>query len=521
MATPPAPQEAIDYLRAKGVSRGFSFRDVWRQEHQHAFTVAKMMNGAMLADVQESLVKAQREGIPYAQWAKEMEDLMSRRGWWGKKTVTDPVTGEQVVEAQLGSSRRLQTIWRVNMRQSSQVGVWERAQRSQSHPYLIYRVGPSKEHRQQHLAWDGTLLPKGDPWWSIANPSNGWGCKCFSRAVSAAQHRRYMRDGIAAPVQGDGAPAKKAVQTTAPTLRPIEYENSRTGQRFTGYAGISEGFEYNPGERTQREARQRDQFRAGDQRLAASAGLAPATPEGGMAVSAVLDPHAVRGTVASALPHVTAAIDRVHGAAGLPPTDVIMLPDDSERPGYYNEGSDRDRIFLRTGAHFPRLYAAHEVGHLIDRRGLPPSDKPMTADPATWTREMHALWRPIEMSERWRMMQEARLRAQTDIIRLKRQLASAPPEDVTAIEDALEELRGIDGYASYLMRPGETFVRAYAQWIAWRSASMPMLDEVDAMLKQQQPAHLDAWPHDDFLPIAAAFDRLMADQGWVTKTPSA
>ena len=50
---------------------------------------------------------------------------------------------------------------------------------------------------------------------------------------------------------------------------------------------------------------------------------------------------------------------------------------------------------------------------------------------------------------------------------------------------------------------------------------MPMLDEIDAMLKQQQPAHLDAWPHDDFLPIAAAFDRLMADQGWVTKTPSA
>lgn len=150
-------------------------------------------------------------------------------------------------------------------------------------------------------------------------------------------------DGIAAPVQGDGAPGKKAVQTTAPTLRPVEYENPRTGQRFTGYAGISEGFEYNPGERQQREERQRDQFRANDRRLAASAG-APATPEGGMAVSEALDPHAVRGTVQSALPHVTAAIDRVHGAAGLPPTDVIMLPDDSERDGYYRAGSDRDRI---------------------------------------------------------------------------------------------------------------------------------------------------------------------------------
>ena len=519
MATPPAPQEAIDYLRGKGVSRGFSFRDVWRQEHQHAFTVAKMMDGALLADVQESLVKAQREGIPYAQWAKEMEDLMSRRGWWGKKTVTDPVTGEQVVEAQLGSSRRLQTIWRVNMRQASQVGVWERAQRSQSHPYLIYRVGPSKEHRQQHLTWDGTLLTKDDPWWSIANPSNGWGCKCFSRAVSAAQHRRYVRDGIAAPVQGDGAPGKKAVQTTAPTLRPIEYENPRTGQRFTGYAGISEGFEYNPGERTQREARQRDQFRAGDQRLAASAGLAPATPEGGMAVSSVLDPHAVRGTVKSALPHVAAAIDRVHGAAGLPPTDVIMFPDDSEPGGGYIAGKDRDRIGLRSSYEFPHLAVAHEIGHLIDRRGLPPSDKMATANPANWTREIHAWWHPIDSSERWRMLQEERHDAQMKLALLEKKLAgTAPaPEEVEAKKDLewrVEEAR-------YLMRTRETFARAYAQWIAWRSGSTSMLDEIDDTLRQQPPWHLAAWTHDDFLPIAAAFDRLMADQGWVTKTPSA
>ena len=382
-------------------------------------------------------------------------------------------------------------------------------------------MGPSREHRQQHLAWDGVLLPKGDPWWSIANPSNGWGCKCFSRAVSAAQHRRYVRDGIAAPVQGDGAPGKKAVQTTAPTLRPVEYENPRTGQRFTGYAGISEGFEYNPGERQQREERQRDQFRATDQRLAASAGLAPATPEGGMAVSEALDPHAVRGTVQSALPHVTAAIDRVHGAAGLPPTDVGMLRDDDERGGYYKAGSDRDRIFLRTGWEHPHLAAAHEVGHLIDRRGLPPSDKMATAEPATWTREMHALWRPIEMSERWRMLQKERYEAERDLILLERKMAAAPNVEAKDVE-AKESLERRIQQVHYLMLTREVFARAYVQWIAWRSGSTPMLDEVDATLKMRPPWYLEAWNHDEFLPIAAAFDRLMEDRGWVTKTtPSA
>lgn len=518
MAPPPAPKEAIDYLKQKEVSRGFSFRDVWREEHQHAFTVAKMLDSALLADVQESLVKAQREGIPYERWAQEMEDLMSRRGWWGKKTMTDPVTGKTVVEAQLGSSRRLQTIWRVNMRQASQVGVWERAQRSTSHPYLIYRVGPSRQHRQEHLAWDGVLLPKDDPWWSIANPSNGWGCKCYSRAVSRAQYRRYLRDRIPAPVQGDGEPGRKSVQTTAPPLRPFEYKNPRTGQKFTGYAGISKGFEYNPGDRRQREERQRDQFRDNDQRLAASAGLAPATPEGGMAVSDALQPHAMRGNMKGAVQHVTEAVDRVHGATGLLPTDVVMFPDDNVGTGKYYAGSDRDRIHLRPGSERPHLTAAHEIGHMIDRRALPPSDRPATDKPVTWTAQMHALWHAVESSERWRTLQEEFLRTDHQISRLERDLAAAPPEDVEAIEDALKDRRAHARFVRYLMRPAEVFGRVYAHWVAWRSGSISMLDEIDETLRLPTPEAMTAWTHNDFLPIAAAFDRIAADLGWVTTT---
>ena len=100
------------------------------------------------------------------------------------------------------------TLWRVNMGQAYQAGVWERGQRSTSHPYLLYRVGPSREHRAQHLAWDGVLLPKDDPFWAVANPRNGWGCKCSIRFVSRAQHRRYVRAGITYPSQGDQPPGR-------------------------------------------------------------------------------------------------------------------------------------------------------------------------------------------------------------------------------------------------------------------------------------------------------------------------
>ena len=48
----PPPKEAVDYLRRKGVRTGYDYREVWREEHAVAFTVANMMKVSMLTDVQ-------------------------------------------------------------------------------------------------------------------------------------------------------------------------------------------------------------------------------------------------------------------------------------------------------------------------------------------------------------------------------------------------------------------------------------------------------------------------------------
>ena len=37
------PKEAVDYLRRKGVRAGYDYREVWREEHAHAFTIANMI----------------------------------------------------------------------------------------------------------------------------------------------------------------------------------------------------------------------------------------------------------------------------------------------------------------------------------------------------------------------------------------------------------------------------------------------------------------------------------------------
>lgn len=216
----PPPREAIDYLRRKRVRTGWSYEDVWREEHSMAFTVAKMMDVDLLRDVQRSLIVAQQQGKPFEQWRKEMAKEMAARGWWGTKEVVDPKTGKKVI-AQLGSSRRLRTIWEVNTAQAYQAGIWERGSRSSSHPYILYRLGPSHVHRAQHERWNGLLLPKEDPFWKAAFPRNGWGCKCTARFVSRAQAERYRRKGL---------PGGGKLQETAPKLKRVTYTNSRTGE---------------------------------------------------------------------------------------------------------------------------------------------------------------------------------------------------------------------------------------------------------------------------------------------------
>ena len=47
----PVPREALDFFRAKGWKVGFDYRDVWRQEHATAFTVAKVMRADVLLDI--------------------------------------------------------------------------------------------------------------------------------------------------------------------------------------------------------------------------------------------------------------------------------------------------------------------------------------------------------------------------------------------------------------------------------------------------------------------------------------
>jgi len=241
------PKEALRYLKNKKLSPAFSYKDIWNEEHATNFTVAKAMQLDVLKDIKDAVEAAIADGQTFEQFRSSLEPTLVQKGWWGKKEMIDPLTGRKV-NAQLGSDRRLKTIYDTNLRSAYQEGRWERTQESTAHPYLMYRVGPSKEHRKEHLAWDGLVLPKDDPWWNSHYPPNGWGCKCWTMAVSEDRKQRLEQAGVQVPPSVDGQPGRTVrVKTQAPPEAYRNFYNERKGTIERVPAGVDPAFNWNQG----------------------------------------------------------------------------------------------------------------------------------------------------------------------------------------------------------------------------------------------------------------------------------
>lgn len=229
-ALPPA--KAIEFFRQKGFKIGFDHRDVWQSEHQAAFTVAKAMQLDLLRDIRAEVDAAIEAGTTFEAFKDSLKPNLQKRGWWGKRLMPDPLTGE-VKEAQLGSTRRLKTIYDTNLRQAHAEGQWQRIQESKGAlPYLMYDHTPSPHERKEHAAWDGMVLPVDDPWWQAHYPVKAWGCKC--RVVQMTR-RQVERQGLTVG--------------TAPEEQYTDYVNKRTGEAQRIPAGVDPEFSYPPGGR--------------------------------------------------------------------------------------------------------------------------------------------------------------------------------------------------------------------------------------------------------------------------------
>lgn len=230
------PQEAIAQLTQRFANPvgSFSWLDVWQAQHAQMFTVAKSAGYDILGDIITALDAAVKNGTTFETFAADLIPLLQAKGWWGRGPALDPLTGIET-DAQLGSVRRLQTIYDTNMRVAFNAGRWAQAQRVKAdRPYLRYLHTSSEHPRHSHLQWVGITLPTDDPWWQTHMPPNGWGCKCSVVTLSQRQFDMQRSAGT--------------IRTDAPQTNYRQYVNNRTGQVSAVPDGIDPGFGYNVGE---------------------------------------------------------------------------------------------------------------------------------------------------------------------------------------------------------------------------------------------------------------------------------
>ena len=210
-------REAIDFFQAKVRVPTRTYTDLMNQAHSRAFMVAGAMKDDLLCDLQESVGRCLRDGLTLEDFRKDFDKIVAAHGWSYNGT----------------RGWRTRVIFETNIRTSYAAGRWRQAQRTKRmRPYGRYVHTPNRHPREEHVAWDGKIVPLDDPWWDFRWPPNGWGCKCTVETVS---ERELERNGWTVEHPGPDERVKVTVSTPDGPMRVETVE------------GVDPSFACNPG----------------------------------------------------------------------------------------------------------------------------------------------------------------------------------------------------------------------------------------------------------------------------------
>jgi SPP1 gp7 family putative phage head morphogenesis protein len=236
------PADAVEFFDAKGNRLTWDWRDMLRQDHDLAFTVAKVTSEEVLGAIRTQVAKAIGQGMTFAEFKRTLKPQLQDLGWWGRQELLDGETGE-VTTVQLGSDRRLRTIYHTNIQTAYMAGRYKRmVSNATDRPYWKYVAIVDGRTRKKHRELDGKVFRWDDPIWRLIFPPNGFGCRC---RVEALTETEFQALGIELS-NSEGMLVTKEV--TMPDGRKIP---------VTGLKGIlpdggdffpDVGWDYNPGD---------------------------------------------------------------------------------------------------------------------------------------------------------------------------------------------------------------------------------------------------------------------------------
>lgn len=162
---------------------------------------------------------------------------------------------------------------------------------------------------------------------------------------------------------------------------------------------------------------------------------------------------------------------------------VVVLPMANPKPGAQGHFTAVPfEIRINPNAIGKSLTTVHEFGHYLDYQDF---------GGTTMMASRHAL------TAEWQAFRTA---------------VASSPEMREILSDAIDQLSPTRDHATYLLKPEETFARAYAQWIALKSGSKTLKKDLARFRKLPGVDAHRQWSDENFAPIADALDALFASR---------
>lgn len=219
-------QEQLDFFRQKGFALSpESWRDVWRDAHARAFTVARVTAMDALQDIRGALDEAMANGVPLTQFKTGLRETLTRKGWFAPEGEKARVLMPDGTVRKRLTGWRLDTIFQTNCAAAYSVGRYKQQQEVKVlRPYWRYMTDEGPNVRPSHAAHHGKVYHAEHPFWDAWYPPNGFNCHCYVRTLSDRQMKQKglteeKRGTQAKPDEGfDYNPGKAGLAAWKPDL---------------------------------------------------------------------------------------------------------------------------------------------------------------------------------------------------------------------------------------------------------------------------------------------------------------
>lgn len=168
------PEEALAYLKKKGVKVTWSWQDMEAAMHDKVFTIAKVASADILQLVKDKLTNAIETGKPFAEFKKELIPQLESAGWSGK------------------SPSRLANIYRTNLQSAYVKGRWEVIKEAAPlRPYVRINAILDGATSDICLNLNGKVFRIDDP--ALRTPLYHFGCRTL---LDTLNQRQLTKEGL-------------------------------------------------------------------------------------------------------------------------------------------------------------------------------------------------------------------------------------------------------------------------------------------------------------------------------------